>query len=77
MPKSITEIKRLLDARVGQEVLVTVQVGRKRVNQVRGTLAQTYPAIFVVHLGDEEDSLQRVSYSYADLLTKNVALEFE
>ena len=76
MPNSITEIKQLLDARVGQKVLVTVQTSRKRVNQVRGTLAQTYPAIFVVHLSDEQDSLQRVSYSYTDLLTKNVALEF-
>lgn len=77
MPNSINEIKELLDERIGQPVMVTVQAGRKRVNKVHGVLSKTYPAIFVVHLADGQNTIQRVTYSYTDLLTKNVALDFE
>jgi uncharacterized protein Veg len=77
VPDSITEIKQHLDDRLGQNVEVKVQTGRKRVETVYGTLSKTYPAVFVVHLKGGQNSLQRVSYSYADLLTKNVSLNFE
>lgn len=77
MPDSIAEIKQHLDDRLGQNVEVKVQAGRKRVETVYGTLSKTYPAVFVVHLNGGQNSLQRVSYSYADLLTKNVSLNFK
>lgn len=77
MPGSINEIKQNLAARIGQNVKVSVQAGRKRVNIVHGTLTKTYPAIFVVHLNNGQNAVQRVTYSYADLLTKNVSLDFE
>lgn len=76
MPNNIAEIKDLLNSRIGQQVEVTVQAGRKRVKTLHGTLSKTYPAIFIVHL-DDGDDLRRVSYTYADLLTRNVALAFE
>lgn len=76
MPNSIDEIKELLNARLGQDVTVKVQAGRKRVNTLHGTLSKTYPAIFIVHLNDG-DELQRVSYTYTDLLIHNVSLTFE
>ena len=77
MPNSIAEIKELLNARIGQKVMVKVQAGRKRVNTLHGTLSKAYPAIFIVHLNNDGDDLQRVSYTYADLLTHNVSLAFE
>ena len=77
MPNSIAEIKELLNNRIGQQVVVKVQAGRKRVKTLHGTLSKTYPAIFIVHLDGEGDDLQRVSYTYADLLTHNVSLAFE
>ncbi len=76
MPNNIAEIKDLLNSRIGQQVEVTVQAGRKRVKTLHGTLSKTYPAIFIVHL-DDSDDLRRVSYTYADLLTHNVVLAFE
>ncbi|MDD6431667.1 MAG: Veg family protein [Lactobacillaceae bacterium] len=77
MPNSIAEIKELLNSHIGQQVKVKVQAGRKRVKTLSGTLSKTYPAIFIVHLNGEGDDLQRVSYTYADLLTHNVSLIFE
>ena len=77
MQNSIADIKEFLTARIGQKVMVKVQAGRKRVNTLHGTLSKTYPAIFIVHLNNDGDDLQRVSYTYADLLTHNVSLAFE
>ncbi|HJA22548.1 Veg family protein [Limosilactobacillus panis] len=77
MPESIVEIKKELDDRIGQPVLVKAQAGRKRVATHHGVLSKTYPAIFVVHLNDGQGSLDRISYSYTDLLTHNISLAFE
>lgn len=41
-----------------------------------GVLAETYRSVFVVQLDRQEDALQRVSYSYADVLTETVELTF-
>lgn len=41
-----------------------------------GILRETYPAVFVVDLNQEENAFERVSYSYTDVLTKNIELDF-
>ena len=71
MPNSIVEIKKKLDERIGEHVLVKAQAGRKRI------LSKTYPAVFVIHLNDEQGTLDRVSYSYTDLLTRNISIAFD
>ncbi|MGF3066887.1 Veg family protein [Facklamia sp. P12945] len=75
MPKDLIEIKSMLDGRVGEEIVVTVQMGRKKKRERRGTLAETYRSIFIVDL-DEEDNVDRVSFSYRDILTNAVEIEF-
>jgi len=39
-------------------------------------LAETYPSVFVVELDQDENAFERVSYSYADILTKTVQITF-
>ncbi|MCR8969666.1 Veg family protein [Facklamia sp. 7083-14-GEN3] len=75
MPKDLIEIKSMLDGRVGEEIVVTVQMGRKKKRERRGTLAETYRSIFIVDL-EEEDNVDRVSFSYRDILTNAVEIEF-
>lgn len=77
MPESIVEIKKELDGRIGQPVLIKAQAGRKRVATHHGILSKTYPAVFVVHLQDDNNALDRISYSYTDLLTHNISLAFD
>lgn len=77
MPKSIAEIKEELEGRIGQRVLVTAQAGRKRVAKHQGVLSKTYPAIFVVHVNEGRGEISRISYSYTDLLTQNISIDFE
>ena len=76
VPESIVEIKKELDDRIGEPVLIKAQAGRKRVATHHGVLSKTYPAIFVVHLNDGNGAPDRISYSYTDLLTHNISLAF-
>ena len=75
MPKDLVAIKSMLDERVGEEIIVTVQMGRKKKRERRGTLAETYRSIVVVEL-KEEDNIDRISFSYRDVLTNSVEIEF-
>ncbi len=76
MPTSISTIKDKLDEHLGQSITVVAQAGRKKVTRRHGVLKRTFPAVFVVDLDQDQNNFEHVSYSYIDLLTKNIALEF-
>ena len=50
-------------------------VARKQLS-VQGILSETYHAIFVVELDQEDNACKRVSYSYTDILTEAVEITF-
>lgn len=77
MPMSLMAIKEKLDNHLGQELIVIAQAGRKKVIRRKGVLKKTYPAVFVVDLYQQQNNFERVSYSYTDLLTKNIELDFD
>lgn len=58
---------------VGKTIKIKANRGRKRVFEVEGILEQTYPKVFVVRFKERQVE-RRISYSYADLLTKAVEL---
>lgn len=78
MPNTIDGIKERINAEKGQAVLVTAQLGRNRVKKQRGVIAETYPAIFVIKLSPESaiGTMDHVSYTYTDILTKEIAVDF-
>lgn len=72
----LEKIKNNLDSFVGQSIRLKANRGRKRVLEVEGVLEQTYPKVFVIRLREKQME-RRLSYSYADLLTKAVELSFQ
>lgn len=76
MPMSLTDIKQKLDSHIGESLVVVAQAGRKKVTRRKGVLTHTFRAVFVVDLDQNQNNFERVSYSYTDLLTKNIELEF-
>ncbi|MFX3624212.1 MAG: biofilm formation stimulator Veg [Ectobacillus sp.] len=76
MAKRLTEIKSSLDSQLGKRLMLKANSGRRKTIERSGVLAETYPSVFVVQLDQEENSFQRVSYSYADVLTETVELTF-
>jgi uncharacterized protein Veg len=76
MAKRLTEIKSSLDGQLGKRLILKANSGRRKTIERSGILAETYPSVFVVQLDQEENALERVSYSYADVLTETVELTF-
>jgi uncharacterized protein Veg len=71
--KVLADIKRDLDGLIGTRIRLRANKGRRKVDEREGILERTYPSIFVVRL-EEETSMRRVSFSYADILTEAVEL---
>lgn len=70
---NIQQIKLDLESCIGKRVKLRANRGRKKIIEAEGIIESTYPKIFVVKL-DESHSIERLSYTYADVLTKTVEL---
>ncbi|MEI3604560.1 Veg family protein [Pseudogracilibacillus sp. SE30717A] len=70
------EIKKGLEGQVGKRLKLTANGGRRRTVIRSGILSETYPSVFVVELDKDENAFERVSYSYADVLTEAVEINF-
>jgi uncharacterized protein Veg len=76
MAKTLMEIKQSLDANVGKRLTLKANGGRRKTVQRSGILEETYPSVFIVKLDQDENAFERVSYSYADVLTETVEITF-
>ncbi|WP_108672137.1 MULTISPECIES: biofilm formation stimulator Veg [Peribacillus] len=76
MPKTLADIKKALDSNLGKRLVLKANGGRRKTVERLGTLAETYPSVFVIELDQDENAFERVSYSYADVLTETVELTF-
>ncbi|MFZ4454508.1 Veg family protein [Salibacterium aidingense] len=74
MGKTLIEIKESLDANVGKKITVVANGGRKKTIKRSGLLEETYPSVFIVKLDKDKHSVERISYSYTDVLTKTIQL---
>ncbi|WP_010285211.1 biofilm formation stimulator Veg [Bacillus timonensis] len=76
MGKTLLDIKKSLDTNLGKRLTLKANGGRRKTIERSGVLAETYPSVFVIELDQDENSFERVSYSYADILTETVQLTF-
>jgi len=72
----LDQIKQDLESYIGKKIKLRANRGRKKVIEAEGVLEKTYPKLFVVKL-DKTSSVKRMSYTYADVLTKTVELTSE
>jgi len=71
----LCEIRKKLEPHVGERIRLRANRGRRKTYEKEGILESTYPSIFVVRI-DESNYFQRLSFSYADVLTETVELSF-
>ncbi|QCT00761.1 protein of unknown function DUF1021 [Paenibacillus algicola] len=71
---SLLDIKRSLDAHLGQKIALRANGGRRKTVERTGVLEETYPSVFIVKLDQDQQTFKRVSYSYADILTETVEI---
>ncbi|MBA4495828.1 biofilm formation stimulator Veg [Paenactinomyces guangxiensis] len=71
---ALSEIKLTLEGYIGQKIRLKANSGRRKTIERTGILEETYPSVFVVKLDEDQHAFNRVSYSYADVLTESVEL---
>lgn len=69
--ESLQKVKQDVESYVGQEILVKANIGRNKCVCRKGIIDSTYPNLFVFK---ESDTQSKLSYSYADLVTRNLQL---
>jgi len=67
-------IREDLNECLGTRLKVRANKGRKIVIENLAVLEETYPHVFVVRVETKTSPNQRISYSYADIITKTVEL---
>lgn len=73
----LSAIKNDIDGHIGERVLLRANSGRKKVIEREGILEKTYPNIFVVRIEGTDRTSRVISYSYSDILTNTVKVEFK
>ncbi|MDD6206939.1 MAG: Veg family protein [Clostridiales bacterium] len=73
--KELNKVRTVLSNHVGSRVRVRSNRGRHKIEVSEGVISEIYPSIFLIQVDDGlEDTMHTVSYSYADVLTKDVQL---
>lgn len=68
----VEAIKNDLKEMIGQTVVIKADMGRNKIVEATGILANTYPGIFTVEVNFSSDVTGIVSYSYSDILCERV-----
>ena len=69
---TIEKIKNKIDSNLGQSVKITYNGSRNKIEEYNGVIVEAYNYIFIVKLLSEEV----VSFSYVDILTNCIKLQF-
>lgn len=71
----LNRVRMAVIKHVGSRVKIRANKGRHKIDVTEGIISETYPSIFLIEVQDElEDSFKTVSFSYTDVLTKDVQL---
>lgn len=68
-------VRNAVKNQTGKKVKIRINRGRHKVDETEGVISETYPSIFLIKIQESKDMPVRiVSYSYTDILTKDVEL---
>lgn len=72
----IRRVKSSVDKNIGNKVKIRTNRGRHKIDVTEGVIRETYPSIFLVQVENKiDDTFQTVSFSYTDVLTKDVQMQ--
>ena len=72
----VKKVKFSIDSNIGNKVKIRSNRGRHKIDITEGVICETYPSVFLVEVENKLDSsVQKVSFSYTDVLTKDVQMQ--
>lgn len=76
MPAALAEIKQQLDDHIGESVTLITHESRHRTVEHEAVVRETFRSVFVLDLKQEGNEFDRASFSYTDILTDNIEVNF-
>lgn len=74
-PENMCRVRNAVVKNVGKKVKVMSNKGRNKIDIAEGVISQTYPFLFSIELEPTVNEAARtISFSYTDVLTKEVEL---
>ena len=71
--EKLSSVKEQIAALKGEEVEMSINRGRKKIDIVSATVADVYPSVFTVKIKGVKQTLQ--TFSYFDVLCGNVTIQ--
>jgi uncharacterized protein Veg len=71
----VNNVRNAVVNQIGKRVKIRINRGRHKIDVSEGIISETYPSIFLIQIQATKDMpVRTVSYSYTDILTKDVEL---
>ena len=73
----ISKVRASVHQQCGRKVLIQLDKGRNKVDIQEGVIKAAYPSVFTVLINDEreENSQQLLSFSYSDIITRDIRMK--
>lgn len=72
----ILRVRSSVDQNIGNKVKIRANRGHHKIDVTEGIIRETYPSIFLVEVENKlDDTTQKISFSYTDVLTKDVQMQ--
>lgn len=68
------KVRRELTDNIGQRVKVKANKGRRKIAVTEGVITETYPSVFLIETDDDRNHVRTMSFTYKDVLTKDVKM---
>lgn len=72
----IRKVRFSLNQNIGNKVKIRANRGRHKIDVTEGIIRETYPSVFLIEVENKiDDTTQNISFSYTDVLTKDVQMQ--
>ncbi|MCR5097371.1 MAG: Veg family protein [Lachnospiraceae bacterium] len=71
------KVRASVQQQCGSEVVIQLDRGRNKVDIQKGVIQEAYPSVFTILVNDESDEspAQLLSFSYTDIITKEIRMK--
>ncbi len=75
--QDISKVRASVSQQCGNKVMIQLDRGRNKVDIQTGTLQKAYPSVFTILVDDEneENPPHLLSFSYTDIITKDIRMK--
>ena len=74
MAYTLESFREIVSLHKGSKISYRAANGRRKIEERTGIIKETYPSLFTVFIESQQST---ISFSYTDLLTKEVELQLE